>query len=580
MNALPSMEKQFTEKLVEVIETNFTNEQFSVTDLSKEMGMSRATLHRRIKSICGKTVSQFVNEVRLNAAKKLLEDRSGTVSEIAYIVGFGSSTYFIKCFRGHYGFSPGEVLKENYPKVNSKPEEKYQRNKLPSYVKIGGPLVLLILISLFIFLGRRTNNRFSRESSKLPTQNQAAYNLYLQGINLMEVYAGSQKKEHFLEAKNKFNAAIQRDSTFGDAYCRLAGIYFSHIPFSPQRNNSQYYNYVDSGRICLDKAEKFGVTNTDLLLKTSSIYYQHIINDEKALSIFEQRWDNREKTYVFHYERGNHGYFMREYSVTIAHLLKFLELKPDAIIPPYDGLMKLTLMFSSAGFQKEAQEFAYRQYQLSNDSLKYWNWYPQITFGCGNFDEAIKTYKTAFNNNNVGTTVYNKLLEIYMLTGKKDEGLKLLPEYVAYCKTIYDKTIPNYILGYYYQNNDETELAEWHFEEEIKRWEYFCSVNKFQQSLVNYLTIAACYSMLNDKDGVIRSLEKLFQKSSIPYLVVVRLKKSPMFDNFRQDEDFIKITGEIADKYYTEQKQIKNILVRSKMNFTYNKEGNIVETPL
>jgi len=567
MNSIPSMEKQFTKTLVEIIEANFSNEQFGVSELASQMGMSRATLHRKVKATTGKTISQFINEVRLNAAKQLLEDRSGTVSEIAYLVGFGSSTYFIKCFRDHFGYSPGEVLKENFRPVETSSETiGVKKKKIPVYLKIGLPLVLVFLVFLFLTFLNKDASTFDAPSPS--TSNQAALNLYLQGMNLMNVYSGSQNPEHFMEAKKKYEQAVLLDSTFGDAYSHLANIYLSYIPFSEHTNKG--YDYMDSGRIYIEKAEHFEVGDTDYLLKTKSTYFQQIQNYEEALRILELIWEDKEKDYAYHYERGNHGFYMRDYRATIEHLITYIHLKPKRIMPDYDRLMKLTLILSRAGFQNEAMEFAFRQFELINDTLKYHNWYPRIIYECGNIEETIKFYETAYKNNEFGTTVFNKLLEMYMLAGEANKGLKLLPEYLEYNKKLSSGMLPNHLLGYYHWLNNEEVLAKEHFRNEIRRWEYFCEVSTSQESLTNYLTIAACHSMLNNKEGVIESLKKLEQKTSIPYLVILKLKKSPLFDNFREDEDFLQIKSKIDDKYFQEQKRIQEFLEEYPVEITYN----------
>ncbi|MFC2097119.1 helix-turn-helix domain-containing protein, partial [Bacteroidota bacterium] len=80
------------------------------------MNMSRSNLHRRIKSATGDSVSQYLRKVRLNKAMELLKEQSFTISEVAFAVGFGSVSYFSKCFREHFGYPPGQV--DSYPEDN------------------------------------------------------------------------------------------------------------------------------------------------------------------------------------------------------------------------------------------------------------------------------------------------------------------------------------------------------------------------------------------------------------------------------------------------------------------------------
>jgi TolB-like protein/class 3 adenylate cyclase len=99
----------FLRRLTEVVENNLSNEQFGVSELADEMGMSRSNLLRRVKKMTDLSVSQFIRNVRLKHAMEMLSGTSHTVSEVAYKVGFSSTSYFIKCFRELYGYPPGEA---------------------------------------------------------------------------------------------------------------------------------------------------------------------------------------------------------------------------------------------------------------------------------------------------------------------------------------------------------------------------------------------------------------------------------------------------------------------------------------
>lgn len=114
---IPS-EQQYINKLIGIVEENFSNNNFGVAALAKGMGISHSGLHRKLKAISKQSISQFIRETRLKRARELLQLQAGTVAEVAYRVGFGSTTYFSKCFHDHYGYPPGEVKKH----LNSEPD--------------------------------------------------------------------------------------------------------------------------------------------------------------------------------------------------------------------------------------------------------------------------------------------------------------------------------------------------------------------------------------------------------------------------------------------------------------------------
>ncbi len=99
----------FTKKLTGIVLANLQNENFGVDELAREAGFSRSSIHRRLWEIKRQNISCFIREIRLNHAMELLRHHAGYASEIAYRVGFGSPSYFNKCFHEYYGYPPGEV---------------------------------------------------------------------------------------------------------------------------------------------------------------------------------------------------------------------------------------------------------------------------------------------------------------------------------------------------------------------------------------------------------------------------------------------------------------------------------------
>ena len=119
-------ESKFLQQVIVVIEDNLANESFSVEELAEQMTMSRSNLLRKVKSLSGVSVSVFIRKVRLNHALSMLKDGELTASEVSYKVGFSSVSYFTKCFREEFGFTPGskdkpqEVFEEALVEPKSK----------------------------------------------------------------------------------------------------------------------------------------------------------------------------------------------------------------------------------------------------------------------------------------------------------------------------------------------------------------------------------------------------------------------------------------------------------------------------
>lgn len=106
--AITSADESFLNKVKDAVERNISDEHFSVDDLSREVGMSRVQLHRKLKALTNQSSGQFILSLRLQRATDLIRNNAGTVSEIAYMVGFNTPNYFAKCFRAQLGCSPSE----------------------------------------------------------------------------------------------------------------------------------------------------------------------------------------------------------------------------------------------------------------------------------------------------------------------------------------------------------------------------------------------------------------------------------------------------------------------------------------
>jgi signal transduction histidine kinase/DNA-binding response OmpR family regulator len=101
-------EQDFLKKLNEFIEKNLDNSAYTVEDLAKSLAISRVQLYRKVKAILGISISDHINNIRLEKSKELLKKSDMTISEIAYAVGFSTPNYFSTSFKNKFGISPKE----------------------------------------------------------------------------------------------------------------------------------------------------------------------------------------------------------------------------------------------------------------------------------------------------------------------------------------------------------------------------------------------------------------------------------------------------------------------------------------
>ena len=101
-----AIEQQFLSRMHEVLDRELGNENLDVVRLAEDVNLSRSQLFRKLRTITGESPSSYLRKYRLTKAKELLETRQGTVSEVSYMVGFKSPSYFSKCFSDEFGKPP------------------------------------------------------------------------------------------------------------------------------------------------------------------------------------------------------------------------------------------------------------------------------------------------------------------------------------------------------------------------------------------------------------------------------------------------------------------------------------------
>lgn len=101
-----NVDDKFIKKVINIIETNISNSDFSVEILSDEIGMSSTHLYRKLKSLTRLSANEIIKKYRLKKASLLLRNKEGNISEIMYDVGFSNLSYFSKCFKSEFGLTP------------------------------------------------------------------------------------------------------------------------------------------------------------------------------------------------------------------------------------------------------------------------------------------------------------------------------------------------------------------------------------------------------------------------------------------------------------------------------------------
>lgn len=115
-----SLDEDFLQKTIDLIHAHLSDPDLDQQTFLDELGLSKSTFYRKIKSLTGLSLSTFIRNIRLKAACRLMEEkRNMRISEVAYAVGFNDPKYFSSCFKKEFGMQPSEYQERFAQSVDS-----------------------------------------------------------------------------------------------------------------------------------------------------------------------------------------------------------------------------------------------------------------------------------------------------------------------------------------------------------------------------------------------------------------------------------------------------------------------------
>jgi signal transduction histidine kinase/ligand-binding sensor domain-containing protein/DNA-binding response OmpR family regulator len=107
-SGMASMDQKFLQKATGIVEKHLENPGFSVDLFINEMAVSQVQLYRKLKAIVNMSGNEFIRFIRLSHAARMIIQKSGNITQIAYAVGFNNPSYFAECFKKQFGILPSE----------------------------------------------------------------------------------------------------------------------------------------------------------------------------------------------------------------------------------------------------------------------------------------------------------------------------------------------------------------------------------------------------------------------------------------------------------------------------------------
>jgi signal transduction histidine kinase/DNA-binding response OmpR family regulator/ligand-binding sensor domain-containing protein len=110
-----SRDDLFLQAFTTLLEKNLTDTEFNVTSMAEKLDVSPTQLYRKIRALTGHSPVEFIKILKLNKSYELLSDRKNSVKVVCYLSGFNNISYFIKCFRSHFGVTPAQLREKGNP---------------------------------------------------------------------------------------------------------------------------------------------------------------------------------------------------------------------------------------------------------------------------------------------------------------------------------------------------------------------------------------------------------------------------------------------------------------------------------
>jgi AraC-like DNA-binding protein len=112
MPTVQGNDEALMERVVQSVNRHLGDSDFSVEQLCEEAAISRAHLHRKMKEMTGLSVTEFIRNIRMEQAARLLREQKLNITQVAYTVGFSNLGYFSTIFRKHFGVSPRSFVSD------------------------------------------------------------------------------------------------------------------------------------------------------------------------------------------------------------------------------------------------------------------------------------------------------------------------------------------------------------------------------------------------------------------------------------------------------------------------------------
>jgi TolB-like protein/AraC-like DNA-binding protein/Tfp pilus assembly protein PilF len=378
---------------------------------------------------------------------------------------------------------------------------------------------------------------------KTHTTNFGALNLFLQANDVHNIAESEGKWELDIKAERLYKRAIRLDSTYADPYASLGWIISN-------RN-------IDSAFYLANRALHFDAKNAEAYTLKGFVYYNKGMEKEAEQAYKQSIKYKPNNSSAFRY-LGELYFYQGNCSSAIEYQLQAFHLENNST-KEQDNIESFCLSLYSLGFYKEGEKYAARLLELNNDSSYYYMSLASADLDLGNYKSALKSsLKMYASDRNKLSNIY-ELLFTYLYLRDFREAYLLLQKYIEIMNQQGRNIEPDYLFGFVYLQNGRKEKADFHFEGTIKEMLKIIELN--EPSVTGaYLVLAKIYSARDEKAKALEYLKKVNESMGSVILRTQDSKNCAMFDNIRQEPEFIEFLKNTEARYQEEHNKVEKLL--------------------
>jgi TolB-like protein/Flp pilus assembly protein TadD len=397
--------------------------------------------------------------------------------------------------------------------------------------------------------------------NNIPTTNLTAYDFYQKGREEYAKYWNDNRnKEALQKAEDFYHTALKYDSTFAQAYCGLATVYWY------KKTAKEYLskNFMDSVLIYANIALSFNNKLSEAYTLRGK-YYNETGKPEQSIEELNKAIELNPNDWMAYWEEFSLYYAFTDFVKLINSSQKAASLNHGPELP---GLLEaIGTAYSYAGFLDKAKQYILDKFKLDGDSVAYYSSLSSWEGLQGNDNNSFKYMEKAYAMDTTNIGVLYALAGGYNFAGRYKESLKLYKKVLELLKAQEVIYIPyTNGIGYSFWQNGYKKEAEYYFNESIKNLNKEIELGRaWGAGLFTYWDLAGAYAFMGEKDKAYKNLRIFNQMQRVPSFMVVAVKGDPLFNSIRNEPEFQQIAKDIIAKYQAEHERARKWLEENNM---------------